>query len=246
LHVKGKSSVGLMSILAFTLFCSLFLVSNLPFDFDRAFPARIRDDNTISTLQSSSSPAIPKDVHLWGDMYIDESTRSIWVDGSGNMYMCGSIESNLMLMKWDPVGTLIWCHNASGIYGTGVCGDGMGAIYTSGTSAGRMILVKWDMDGNQIWNRTWTVSGREEGESLLVDENGSIYLFGSMNTKMALVKWDVDGTQIWNLTWGYGTYYDYASAIDQDGEGNIVGVGYSKRSSSDDIDISIVKWDPNG
>ena len=135
----------------------------------------------------------------WGGFSMDYGF-GIWGDGS-YIYTCGGTMSagegghDLVLVKWNKFGDLIWYRtwgDPEDNAGHGIWGDGT-FIYTCGgkfRAPSIAFLVKWDNAGNQIWNSTWG-GPPQVGEFDGVWGDGTyIYTCGSGGGGQILVKWE--------------------------------------------------------
>ncbi len=141
---------------------------------------------------------------LWsrqvGTVSTDES-RSVAVDGSGNVYITGYTQGDLagpnaglsdaFLVKYDSLGNQIWSQQigTSGMeYSYSVAVDGSGNAYITGDTYGDLdgtnagysdiYLVKFDSSGNQLWAKQIGTPRRDYGRSVAVDASGNAFITG--------------------------------------------------------------------
>ncbi len=139
----------------------------------------------------------------WGEGSIPDVTsgNGIWCSSQGSIYVVGTRGelTDLILLKWNHVGNLMWSTTWGGSYadyGDRIYGDGT-YIYTSGThytndTASEAVVVKWNIMGGQELN--WTIEGTSHGKSIWGDHTGNIY------TWPMLTKWTSNGTIVANRT----------------------------------------------
>ena len=189
-----------------------------------------------------------------GGFSVWSNVSSVYVCGRTGSYGMGSID--LLLVKWDASGTLIWSRTwggTGGDQGWTVRGDGTnvytcGNFHSASTNSWDMVLVKWDASGNPLWNRTWGSTVEEEGHALWI--NGStIYVSGCMMTgtgwrDIVIVKWDASGDQLWFDTWGHA-YNDVC--WDLHGQaGKVFCCGSTTNWGTTGTDLVLVQWIDDG
>jgi len=137
--------------------------------------------------------------------------NGVAVDNGGNSYLIGHFfdyvrfgqirlnaagESDILVAKYDPKGSLLWAISAGGVKkeeSEGIAVDHAGNCYVTGffygsmrfgefflTSSGQndMFLAKIDSDGNVIWAKS--AGGQDYGGGLAIatDKSGDIYVSG--------------------------------------------------------------------
>jgi len=154
------------------------------------------DSTNIAVLKLHSNGTLIWN-RTWGVSSNDEVGRAIEVSECGSyIYIAGYsfIDSNkkynMILLKYDSNGTLIWAKEMGGAM-EGFCFDMEldpmdGSIYLccrnhGSDRYGDAMLLKLDLNGSIIWNRTWGEVNRiEEMRGLCLSQNNTeIYMVGA-------------------------------------------------------------------
>ncbi len=157
----------------------------------------------------------------WGNSEVTETVTDAVVDTDGNLYMVGSMrpgeKSDVLLLKFNPEGGLIWPKAWSGStaeQGHGVTIDRDGNLLVSGVNDAHgmgdidALLIKLDPDGNVIWQKAWGTDCGEDANSLAVDSWGNIYLGAgtypgsALRWEVVLLQIDADGQLVGQQQWG--------------------------------------------
>ncbi len=143
-----------------------------------------------------------------GGSYV-ESGESIIADSNGNVYVTGEFKGTA---DFDP-------------------GSGIHEITSNGRD---MFVQKLDVNGNLVWIKTFSSSGNNKGEAIILDDNGDLYITGyfegtvdfdpgsgvfnlttTQNEDVFVLKLDEDGNLIWanhidgpGLGWGFSIAAD--------------------------------------
>lgn len=178
----------------------------------------------------------------------DEHALCLATDGLGNTYAAGFFQSltmaigtdtltnsgyysyEMLLVKYDNAGNILWARNASGINDEkahSIAVDTSGNIYIAGYFSSPEVTF----DGITLTNS------------------------GSGYADMFVVKYDADGNVVWAKS-AWGPSQDYANGIALDPWGNVFVTGYFYSSSMDfggasvtnagEWDIFIVKYNSDG
>jgi uncharacterized delta-60 repeat protein len=166
--------------------------------------------------------------------YFGANARSIAVDSSGNVYICGFVylsgSSEFQISKYDTSGTIQWQRSlgSTGTTETGysVAVDSSGNVYVCGSSDtsgySNIQIAKYNTSGVIQWQRSLGGSGsvNDEGYSVTVDSSGNVYVCGrsnaSGNQDIQIAKYNTSGTIQWQRRLG-------SSAVD---EGYSIAVDY--------------------
>jgi|GEM_PF-4488932 len=184
----------------------------------------------------------------WG--YTDSSKcggGDIVIDNQNNIFVCGtksvigSTNNEMVILKYDSQGSLIWEKNFS-LPGSTDCGaegivlDNSGNIIVTGwdyveTAGGvRFLTVKIDSLGNIIWTKTYGYPGSAgfdegSGNKCVVDTQGNTYIAGwffwtddstqpiKFWTGYLILKYNSMGTLLWDK------YIRYSDSIPHDWDG---------------------------
>lgn len=157
----------------------------------------------------------------------DDASRSVAVDGDGNVLISGgTYESSAggrldaFLTKFDTSGNQLWSRQVGTTlddYSQSVAVDGLGNIYISGHTRGSLggpnagqddaFLMKFDPSGTELWSRQIGTSNFDKSLSVTVDSEGNAFIsgvtkgnFGGLNAgdeDAFLAKFDPSGTVLW-------------------------------------------------
>lgn len=198
----------------------------------------------------------------------DDVAKAIAVDGSGNVYVTGwsngdETGSDCATVKYDPSGNELWArrHNGSADgedFAWAIAADDAGNCYVAGQSFDQgternYITIKYAPDGGAAWLRRYDgpTSEYDFATALAVDELGYVYVTGQSLTTgsgwdYVTIKYYPNGDTVWARRWsGPGSYWDAATALAVDAEGNVYVTGESYTDSTDK-DYLTVKYHPNG
>ncbi|MHA1521752.1 MAG: SBBP repeat-containing protein [Promethearchaeota archaeon] len=143
----------------------------------------------------------------WGG-HLNDTAASIAIDSTNNIYITGTCD-------------------ITEVPSTSAIGKSL-ADYKSYQppppveTTGYIVLLKYDDEGNYQWGKTWGLSGRNDGRSVVVDSSDNIYVLGrNANLEPVLLKYDSSGTLQWNTSWTNPDGAISANAMDIDTEDNI-------------------------
>ena len=206
------------------------------------------DDIQIAKYDTSGTIQWQRSLGVSGS---SEQGRSVAVDSSGNVYVCGystaSGPNNFQIAKYNTSGTIQWQRSLGGVtdqIGRSVAVDGSGNVYVCGssTASNDIQIAKYNTSGTIQWQRS--LSGTvEEGYSVAVDSSGNVYVCGysiaSGSTDFQIAKYNTSGTIQWQRSLGGSSggtsYTDYGFSVAVDGSGNVYVCGYSILSGNSDF-----------
>lgn len=183
-----------------------------------------------------------------------DSLTSIYI--TGNTYSYEASGSEAFLIKYSPLGSIIWNKTWGGSgneFGKSLSTNLVGNIYMTGYTDSYgingydMFLIKYNNSGAKIWNTTWGGSFTDYGNGIAMDSSENLYIIGETDSFGAggddafLVKYDSSGTKIWNITWG-GLFNDYGRGIDSDLTDNIYIVGDTSSFGLSGSDTFLIKY----
>ncbi len=201
----------------------------------------------------------------WGGAQSD-SNSAVATDSAGNVYIAGSTSSfgaggqDVLLLKYDSTGNLVWAKTWGGSgdeAGNGVAVDSSGNVYVTGgtTSFGGgsndVYLLKFDSAGNLLWSQTWGGSSYDVGYDVVIDATGNLYVAAesySFGFAAVLLKYDTSGNLLWARTWKGPATYDSAYTVTVDPSGNAIeaGISWDYSVSPSRNSILLLKYDSSG
>ncbi len=188
----------------------------------------------------------PSGSELWTRQFGD-GARSVAVDGAGNSYVAGWVDSLPFVRKYGPEGTEVWTRHQvdADINSVAIAVDGSGA-YVAGrvwgalpgqTSAGLhdAFVRKYGPSGDVLWSRQSGSASFDMATRVAVDGAGSVYLSGITTGAMPdqvstgledafLQKYDAAGALQWTRQFGTTTI-DQPYGVAVDASGNIYVAG---------------------
>lgn len=198
---------------------------------------------------------------IWSKNLIDVGSEMV-IDSTNNIYIAGTNNSDICLIKYDINGNMIWIRSwDSGLndYVREISLDSFGNIYLSGSAlyntsevgSGDMVVLKYNSNGDLLLNKTWGQNDlTDQAESLVIDSSGNIYLAGSyydLGLKWELVKLNNEGDYQWNYTclWGSsGAHVCHSIALDSDE--NVYLAGYTDPTGGPSMDVGLIKLTASG
>ena len=140
----------------------------------------------------------------WAQTFSPASAAYMAMDNAGNIYTAGSASNSQVLLKYDPMGNLLWSQINPAVDGvSAMAADGNGdAILTTASTATSGIAIKYDANGSLLW----TFSTSFLPKSVAIDESNNIYLHGQGSAGLQTVKLNSAGIQQWIVSY-IGDFY---------------------------------------
>ena len=205
----------------------------------------------------------------WGktlDEYFSSGANSMIQDADSNIVITGyatrkrEYQSNLLLMKMDTTGNILWQKTYGGEgdeegYQVIQCRDGGYAI-AGMTSSNPDIDPNWyimkvDRNGNLLWDQQFGSSNDDRALGIAQTYDDGFVVTGYIGSTdggqklMSIVKLDADGTDEWSQ-WYYINNWCAGTSIIATRDSMIVAAGYTKAYTITDYDALIIKTDMNG
>ncbi|MBI2265347.1 MAG: SBBP repeat-containing protein [Armatimonadetes bacterium] len=222
-----------------------------------------------------SSPFAAKPVEDWtrtennNAINDSDSANAIALDGSGNIYVAGSISNasgnpDIWVRKYDPSGNISWTKNQAGganlddeARAIAVDGSGnayvVGVEYQTGSPQKEIWVRKYSSTGGVLWTDSYggILNADDYGNGVAVDSAGNFYVAGGKSSGQGLNfsvrKYDFTGTVVWDQEYnGPDNIDDEATCVAVDGSQNVYVAGYETTSPSNWNDILVRKYDSSG
>jgi uncharacterized delta-60 repeat protein len=209
----------------------------------------------------NSSGTIQWQRRFGGATSIQEFGRSIAIDSSANIYMCGKSNASgaedIQIAKYDSSGAIQWQRrlgNAIACEGRGIAVDSSSNVYVVGsqfvTSPSvnyHIQIAKYNSSGTIQWQRSLSSTRSEQAYAVAVDSSSNVYICGTAEDSGAsdifqIAKYNSSGTLQWqrSLTGGSSN----PRAITVDSSSNVYVCGYSTNSGSNNVQIA--KYNSSG
>lgn len=205
----------------------------------------------------------------WGKIFADyyiSACNSMIQTADSNIVVTGyavrkrEFQSNLLLMKIDTLGNVLW-HK---VYGGDGDEQGLSVIETHDggyavagfTSSNQdadpnWYIIKVDSNGNLLWEKQFGSSNDDRALSIAQTYDDGFVITGYIGTPdggrklMSLVKLDNDGNDEWTQ-WYYINEWCAGTSVIATRDSMIVAAGYTKAFTITDYDVLLMKTDMQG
>ena len=196
-----------------------------------------------------------------------DKAEDMLIDASGNIYVVGTSfisgeGFNLVTLKYDNAGNLIWSNNYNGPNnsideGRAIAIDASGNVFVTGyvhvTAADyEMITIKYDANGALQWAEQFDNNNDfDQGRDIVVDQNGDVYVTGSGvqnssngNTNILTVKYaNAGGSPIWSHEYNSASNgLDEGFKLTHDNANSVYVAGYME-AGTNNLDMVMLKYD---
>jgi len=204
-----------------------------------------------------------------GPLNGDDRARAIAVDNNGNVYVTGysygdGTYSDYTTIKYNPFGQIEWISRYNGPgnyydYAEAIAVDSAGNVYVTGYSYGQVTssdyaTIKYNREGQIEWISRYNGPGNyyDGANAIAVDNNGNVYVTGRSYGQdtyfdYTTIKYNSQGEIEWLSTYNNApiNYYDVATAIAIDNNGNVYVTGFSEGRGSC-YDYVTIKYNREG
>ena len=179
-----------------------------------------------------------------------DETRFISVDNSGNTVVTGINGNDIVTVKYNSAGTLLWTHflyDTGTVEINGLAIDNTGSVIIAGCDGGPslnidMLIFKISSGGVTQWltryNSAFDLT--DKAAAMVIDNSGNIFVSGysaktATTTQLTTIKFNSAGVQQWVAAQNTNTAVTRAKDIDIDPSGNIYVCGsYGVNNSNED------------
>jgi hypothetical protein len=213
----------------------------------------------------------------WGK----DTPADLAVDGDGNVVVVGTswnglnpqgTEFDLIVLKYDPAGTLVWERRYDSIGwsedASSVKIDAQGNVYVGGTTTNRAanqllhpdwIVLKYSPAGELLWSRVHAGAGAESDvlDRLALDAAGNVYATGTSGAfrdndwvnDLTTIKYSATGQKLWEArnegVPGMRTNGNIPRSIEIDAQGNAYVAGWAPLGDNG-RNALLLKYSPAG
>ena len=205
----------------------------------------------------------------WGKTFTEyfvSAAKSIAETSDSNLVITGyairkrEFQSNLLLMKVDTLGNVLW----QKVFGGD--GDEQGAKVIESSDGGYAVagystsnndaepnwyVLKTDKDGNKLWDKQFGGSSDDRALSIAETYDGGFVVTGYTGSGdggrkvMTIIKLDADGNDIWAQNYDLNDWSSGADIIATK-DSMIIATGFTKAYTITDYDFMTIKTDMNG
>lgn len=190
----------------------------------------------------------------------DDQFTGVAVDSENNIITSGLTNSagagdnDGLIVKYDPLGELLWSRVLGGT-GTdtfgGVAVDSTDNVIVVGSarisSSNRGLLAKYDPSGTLLWDRGFSAFNNPAFTGVAVDSSNAIVTVGNVaSISMAVGKFTTATGAITFYRTFNGASIESFNRVAIDSTNNIIAVGYSNSGSAGGSDCAIGKYNSSG
>ena len=208
---------------------------------------------------------------LWQTDYNTSGTQNdygidVAEDSNGDIYVCGTTDNggntdyDVLLLKYDNTGSLLWAISYSGPdglndIGTAIKINGSGDVYVAASNENNStsydyLVIKYDNSGSLLWSNTYDYANLIDVPVGIIVRGGSVLVAGA--SANSLTDWDYAVADFNETTGSYngdarsnisGIGYDQPLAFKKDATGNTYLTGKASTNGIN-YDIRTVKISP--
>lgn len=189
----------------------------------------------------------------------NDEAAQITLDSSANSYVAGGSGEEMVLVKYDTAGSLLWTstYDSAGYLPTvwdmtiDAEGNNYLAVSMTGTSGNiDWLVLKYNNSGNLLW-QSWygspSSSSADRIHSVELDKDGNVYAAGdSSSADLLLIKYDNAGNQLWKKRYNYEFEHDGMTDIKIDTAGNAYVSGDGTDNSGSATEGLLIKYNSQG
>jgi hypothetical protein len=230
-------------------------------------PPSVDDPNQLDmvTLKYSPEGELVWERRYGGGRSFYEGPGAMVVDDEGHVFVTGtaahvdSLRSDIVTLKYDSRGELLWARHGFGgsqAYGggTAIVLDGEGGVVTTGYSsvgAGELksmdiVTVRYDAEGNILWQRSFASAegGADRAWALARDKDGNYVVAGQADAApdwlgnsthdVVTIQYDSQGRLCWVARYdGLSSAEDAGYAVRAGPSGNVYVTGETRTTGQD-------------
>lgn len=193
----------------------------------------------------------------------DACPAAVTADRERNVYVAGTAADNLLTLKYDSTGALLWSRSWDGPAGgsdsaRGVCLESSGRVFVVGTathpSGSAIVTLCYSPDGTLLWTglHDTLTDGNDLGAAVVPDGMGGCITVGTVaagtdrGLDFSVTRWDSAGARRWTQLYnGPGSSTDSATCAAGDDSGGVFVAGASA-GFGDTLDYALLRFSHDG